>query len=141
MVFLQVKLSQATITSLVADIYCMDVICIHFYTRRLILFARDDGAHIFCGWHERERNEQAIGAASRFAILIELSPRERAGRLYAQISRDDDTARRYTSRRRVANFPRGGFSIIPLAGHPAPREGKGGTHERRSRARGRVARG
>lgn len=32
-------------------------------------------------------------------------------------SRDGDTARRgrYTSRRRVANFPRRGFSIIPLA--------------------------
>lgn len=46
---------------------------------------------------------------------------ENACRLYAQISRDDDTARRYTSRRRVANFPRRGFSIIPLARRPAPR--------------------
>ena len=46
---------------------------------------------------------------------------ENACRLYAQISRDDDTARRYTSRRRVANFPRRGFSIIPLARRPALR--------------------
>lgn len=40
-----------------------------------------------------------------------------SSRTSQDFSRDGDTARRggYTSRRRVANFPRRGFSIIPLA--------------------------
>lgn len=49
------------------------------------------------------------------SIQIELSP---PGQLvHVEISRDGDTTRRctYTSQRRVANFPRRGFSIIPLA--------------------------
>lgn len=51
-----------------------------------------------------------------------------SSRTSQDFSRDGDTARRggYTSRRRVANFPRRGFSIIPLAAFGLERRGERG---------------
>lgn len=57
-----------------------------------------------------------------------------SSRTSQDFSRDGDTARRggYTSRRRVANFPRRGFSIIPLAAF--------GLEERRGEREAKTAR-
>lgn len=75
------------------------------------------------------RNENVSIDPDRSAAVV-VENTNPSSRTSQDFSRDGDTARRggYTSRRRVANFPRRGFSIIPLAAFGLEEE-KGGERE------------